>query len=82
MIAEAAGDLSPSDDEKAESQRLHDYIPASVGDYFLAVGVKFTSFKIIDSFVLLTVAFGHRFEIDVLGLSNPGGAYPRCRSNR
>ncbi len=69
LVAEAMGNLAPSHDEQAELRRLHDYIPASVGDYFLAVGVKFTSFKIIDSFVLLTVAFGHRFEIDVLGLS-------------
>ncbi|MDX2030919.1 MAG: DUF6603 domain-containing protein, partial [Blastocatellia bacterium] len=45
------------------------YIPPDPGQMFLAVGVKFTSFKIIDSFVLLTVAFGNRFELNLLGLS-------------
>jgi hypothetical protein len=41
----------------------------SPGDYFLTVGVRFTSFKMIDSFLLVTIGFGHRFELDVLGLS-------------
>ncbi len=53
-------------DKLASVQR---YVPASVGDYFLAVGVKFTSFKLVESFVLLSVSFGNRFEIDLLGLS-------------
>ncbi|HEY0607615.1 MAG TPA: DUF6603 domain-containing protein, partial [Herpetosiphonaceae bacterium] len=48
---------------------LQRYIPPSVGDSFLAVGVKFTSFKLIESFALLTVAFGHRIEVNLLGLS-------------
>jgi len=48
---------------------LQTYIPPSVGNYFLAVGIRFTSFKMIDSFVLVTAAFGHRFELNVLGLS-------------
>lgn len=49
--------------------QLSDYIPPSTGDYFLAMGVKFTSFKLLDSFALLAVAFGKRFEINLLGLS-------------
>ncbi|HRW09337.1 MAG TPA: hypothetical protein P5121_29755, partial [Caldilineaceae bacterium] len=48
---------------------LASYIPPSTGDYFLAVGIKFTSFKLLDSFALLAVAFGKRFELDLLGLS-------------
>lgn len=44
-------------------------IPPQVGEYFLAVGVRFTSFKLLDSFALLTVQFGEHFEVDVLGLS-------------
>ena len=31
---------------------------------------SFTSFKILDSFALLTVSFGNRFEIALLGLSS------------
>lgn len=53
----------------AELEKLNIYIPPGVGDYFVAVGIKFTSFKLINSFALLVVKFGSRFEIDVLGLA-------------
>jgi hypothetical protein len=53
----------------AELEKIRAYIPPSTGDIFLAVGIKFNSFKLIDSFALLTIAFGHRFELNVLGLS-------------
>ncbi|WP_287253203.1 DUF6603 domain-containing protein [Moorena sp. SIO4E2] len=52
-----------------ELNKLQEYIPPETGQIFLAVGVKFTSFKTIDSFALLTVAFGKRFEVSLLGLS-------------
>lgn len=39
------------------------------GQYFLAAGIHFTSFELVDSFALLLVSFGKHFEIDVLGLS-------------
>ncbi len=57
------------DDLRAQLDLLREYIPPSSGDIFLAVGLKFTSFEIIDSFVLVTISFGHRFELDILGLS-------------
>jgi hypothetical protein len=44
-------------------------IEVSPGDYWLAVGIKFTSFKIINSFALLIVSFGNRLRFDILGLS-------------
>jgi len=44
-------------------------IEISIGDYWLAVGIKFTSFKLIESFVLLTVNFGTQIEFVILGLS-------------
>ncbi|MEW9552243.1 DUF6603 domain-containing protein [Nonomuraea sp. NPDC050783] len=68
LVAEALGTLPPSD-LPGELHRLADVIPPSPGDYFLAIGVRFTSFKMIDSFLLLTVGFGQRCEFDVLGLS-------------
>lgn len=43
-------------------------VAPSVGDYWLAAGLKFTSFKILDAFALLTVQFGNHFEIALLGL--------------
>jgi hypothetical protein len=52
-----------------ELTKLRDYIPPETGQIFLAIGVKFNSFKTIDAFVLLTIAFGNRFELNVLGLA-------------
>lgn len=49
--------------------QLGSYVPVAVGENFLAIGLKFTSFKLIDSFALLVVQFGQRFEVDLLGLS-------------
>lgn len=46
-----------------------DWIPSSPGDYWLAIGIRFNSFKLIDSFVLVTVQFGTRVEFALLGLS-------------
>lgn len=44
-------------------------IAPSIGEYWLAAGIKFSSFQLIDSFALLTIKFGNQFEIDLLGLS-------------
>ena len=44
-------------------------IEISIGDYWLAIGIRFSSFKIIDSFVLVTVNFGTSLEFAILGLS-------------
>lgn len=47
---------------------MRTYLPPQVGEYFLAIGVRFTSFELLDSFALLTVQFGEHFEVDVLGI--------------
>ncbi|GEM_PF-913217 len=52
-----------------ELTKIRTYIPPETGQYFLAVGIKFNSFKLIDSFALLTISFGNHFELDLLGLS-------------
>lgn len=44
-------------------------VAPSVGDYWFAVGVQFTSFEIIKSFALITVSLGADTEIALLGLS-------------
>lgn len=44
-------------------------VAPSVGEYWLTFGIKFSSFKLVESFALLTVIFGTSFEIDVLGMS-------------
>ncbi|MBT9314053.1 DUF6603 domain-containing protein [Leptothoe spongobia] len=50
-------------------QDLQPYIPPKVGQLVLAVGIKFTSFKLIESFVLLVVTIGDQFALDLLGIS-------------
>jgi hypothetical protein len=50
-------------------ESLQSHVPPSIGDIFLAIGVKFNSFRLIDSFALLTFEFGSRFVVNLLGLS-------------
>lgn len=44
-------------------------VAPEVGSNWLAAGIRFTSFEIVDSFALLTVSFGTSVEISMLGLS-------------
>jgi hypothetical protein len=69
LVAEAVGGVSGTKDLATELNLLSKYLPPVVGEYFLAIGVKFTTFKMIESFALLAVQFGNRFELDILGLS-------------
>lgn len=39
------------------------------GQYFLAAGIKFTSFQIINGFILATASFGNDCELGLLGLA-------------
>jgi hypothetical protein len=45
------------------------YVPPTIGEDWLAAGVRFTSFELLQSFALLTVEFGRDFQIALLGLS-------------
>ena len=49
---------------------LNRYITEENGQNFLAAGVRFTSFKIVDGFLLLSVSFGKKFQIGVLGIAD------------
>ncbi|MBC7569060.1 MAG: hypothetical protein H7319_04920 [Spirosoma sp.] len=66
-----ATDSTPADAANLTAilTRLGAAIPPLNGQYFLAAGIKFTSFKLIDSFLLLSVSFGVHTEIGLLGLS-------------
>jgi|tagenome__1003787_1003787.scaffolds.fasta_scaffold20988216_3 hypothetical protein len=61
---------------------LDKYIKPSLGDYFLAAGIRFTTFEMLSSVALLSVAFGNRLEIALLGDSrlsipaDPTGEHP------
>lgn len=44
-------------------------VAPQAGSHWLAAGIRFTSFEIVDSFALLTVIFGTSVEVSLLGLS-------------
>ncbi|GHO90556.1 hypothetical protein KSF_006040 [Reticulibacter mediterranei] len=72
LVTAAVNGASPPQNTKDLTEvlaKLALYIHPELGQNFFAIGIKFTSFKIIDSFVLLAVAFGNQLEINVLGLS-------------
>ena len=46
------------------------YTPISVGQYWLAAGLKFTTYEIVNSLAVLSIGFGNRFEVDIIGLSS------------
>ncbi len=54
---------------EAKLRALHDDLPVQAGAIFFAVGLKFTTFKLVESFALATVKVGQQVEVGVLGLS-------------
>lgn len=51
------------------SGKLDQYMKPSPGSFWMAAGVRFTSFGQMDSVALLSLSLGTQTEIDVLGLS-------------
>jgi hypothetical protein len=79
LLAAGAGKpLAPGGDGLRDtSAKLRPYIPAEVGAVFLGVGVRFNSFKTIESSALLTASFGRDVSFDLIGRSTlimPAGA--------
>ncbi len=56
-------------DIKQVIKSLNKYIPPSIGEYWVAIGITFNSFKLIDSFALVTLSFGQGFELNMIGIS-------------
>lgn len=68
-------------DSLLESLGAESHFPPVSGQYWLAAGVRFTSFKLVDAFALVTVQFGARFELALLGvatLRQPPAPAPRA----
>lgn len=70
LVKQALGgrNVAPKDVMDA-LKSLQAYVPPSSGSIFLALGVKFNSFKLIDSFALLTLEFGDKLAVNLIGLS-------------
>ena len=84
-LVRAALNRTPADPAEliALQQELRPSIPPKVGRIMLAVGIKFTSFKLVESFVLLVASFGDQFTLDLFGISTlispplpPGSSKP------
>ncbi|WP_437613790.1 DUF6603 domain-containing protein [Sorangium sp. So ce834] len=75
LVAQAmdgSGDDDTEDPGVVAAGQLRDlsrYIRIAPDAGFLAIGVKFTSFKMLEGFALLTVELGDRFELGLLGLT-------------
>lgn len=71
LVDEAINGTGDVNDLMGELAKLTDggYLTQSPGDEFFALGVKFTSFKLIDSFALFMFLGGDHPQIQVLGLS-------------
>lgn len=52
------------------AHNLAEAFPLSQDNLFLAVGVKFTSFKLLDAFLLLVVGFGERLKFNLVGIGS------------
>jgi hypothetical protein len=44
-------------------------VPVQIGQNWLAAGIRFTTYELLESFALLSVAFGTDLEIGLIGLS-------------
>ena len=63
------GDIGKQVNQVLELLESSGVVAPSIGQYWIALGVKFTSFKLVDSFALAVIKFGSEFEIDLLGTS-------------
>ncbi len=55
---------------KQQSQALSRYLPTSLGQNMIAAGIKFNSFKLVDSVAVLMVEFGQRLAMHLVGTSS------------
>ncbi|GAB7529264.1 hypothetical protein PS3A_16730 [Pseudomonas sp. 3A(2025)] len=70
LIAAVNGGSPFANKDASQALRvMHDYVPPSYGEYFLAVGVRVASFQMIKGFLLATGKLGNELEIALLGLA-------------
>lgn len=58
---------TPSETISTVLPQLEKWFLEKTGQYWVAAGIMFTSFQMIDAFALVTVSFGVDFEIGLLG---------------
>jgi hypothetical protein len=63
-----AEQASPALTIKTLISTMKDLIPAAVGEYWVAAGIRFTSFEMIESLVVVSVEFGVDVQVGVVGV--------------
>ncbi|PON15540.1 hypothetical protein C2W62_23235 [Candidatus Entotheonella serta] len=66
---DTGGNIGQQVDQVLETLSTQGVVAPSIGEDWLAVGVRFTSYELLNSFALATVIFGTEFELALLGLS-------------
>jgi hypothetical protein len=51
-------------------QALHNHVSPRLGEYFVAAGLKFNSFRLLHGFALLVLTVGRDFEVDLIGTAD------------
>ncbi len=63
---------SPMVDPAEALKQLRAYFPSQRGAFWLAAGISFNSFSLIDGIAVIAVSFGDGFELALLGLVKAG----------
>ena len=69
LLVSAIDDSSLANDPMGALMQMSSSIPARRGAFWLAAGVRFTSFALVNSTVVVAIALDRGFEIDILGVS-------------
>ncbi|WP_323121966.1 DUF6603 domain-containing protein [Burkholderia alba] len=65
----SAGTFGADPTPESALQVLAKVVAPSLGRYWVAAGLRFSSFQLLDTFALLFVKFGRSFEIDLVGVT-------------
>lgn len=68
-LVAAAGNGSAIKDPMGALRTMERDLPATPGNLFFAIGVKFNTYKIVNSVALLIVRMGRQVQVDAVGLS-------------
>ena len=69
VLVSAIDDSSLANDPMAALVAMGTQIPPSRGAFWIAAGVRLTTFGLVNSTVIVTIAVDRGFEIDILGVS-------------
>jgi len=69
ILVDAIDDSSLANDPMNALMSMGTAIPPRRGAFWIAAGVRFTTFALIDSTVIVAIALDRGFEIDVLGIA-------------